>query len=189
MPEHPVTIGLARVRERIDQACRQSGREISSVRLLAVCKRIPLEAVVEAVHAGQRDLGENRIQDALPRQSALARLLEEQGVDPAAIRWHFIGHLQRNKAGKAAGAFDLLHAVDSVRLAQRLEDRIEGDDARQSVLLEVNTSGEDRKHGVTPAEAVEVARHIAVLPRVRLMGLMTMGRFGADLLYGVINKR
>jgi pyridoxal phosphate enzyme (YggS family) len=174
-----VAEGLAAVRERIATACARAGRSADEVRLVAVSKRIPAAAVVEAVRLGQRDLGENRIQDALRRGEELPPLLSAAGLDPAAVRWHFIGHLQRNKAGKAAGAFHLLHAVDSVDLARRLDARLAAAGTIQPVLLEVNVSREPQKHGVDPAGLPALVEGVAGLARLRLEGLMTMARWGA----------
>ena len=116
-----------------------------------------LDAVVEACRAGQWDLGENRIQDALPRQAEMATRLAAAGLPFDRGRWHFIGHLQRNKARKAAGAFALLHAVDSLDLAARLS-RLAGErGAVERVLLEVNVSHEPQKNGLDPAAAVDAA--------------------------------
>ncbi len=177
--EEAVADRLADVRERIAAACERAGRPAGSVRLLAVSKRIDLPLVVAACRAGQRDLGENRIQDALPRQDELRRALAAAGLDPDLPRWHFVGHLQRNKAGKAAGAFVLLHAVDSERLAHALQERCARLGVRQPVLVEANLGGEAQKHGVGPEAAGALLETVAGLPALDLRGLMTMGRWGA----------
>ncbi len=174
-----VTANLAAVNDRIAAACRAAGRPAGSVRLVAVSKRIPLDLVAAACAAGQWELGENRIQDAVPRQAELAALLQARGLDPARLRWHFIGHLQSNKAVRAVGAFGLLHGVDSVKLAQRL-DRLAGEaGVRQPVLLEVNISGEAQKNGLGPDESVAAAEAAAALPGLDLQGLMGMARWDA----------
>ena len=174
-----VAANLAAVNDRIAAACARAGRPEGTVRLVAVSKRIDLELVAAAVAAGQRDLGENRIQDALPRQDELAALLAGRGLDPGAVRWHFIGHLQSNKAGKAAGAFALLHGVDSLKLARRLARLADEAGLVQPVLLEVNISGEAQKHGLAPEEAPDAAAEAAALAGLELRGLMGMARFGA----------
>ncbi|HPF69411.1 MAG TPA: YggS family pyridoxal phosphate-dependent enzyme [Candidatus Krumholzibacteria bacterium] len=174
-----VAHNLAAVRDRMAEACRQAGRPADAVRLVAVSKRIPLELVAAACADGQWALGENRIQDAVPRQAELAALLRAQGLDPGRVHWHFIGHLQSNKAGRAVGAFDLLHGIDAQALAVRL-DRLAGDaGVRQPVLLEVNISGEDQKNGLQPDQAVPAAEAVAALPNLDLQGLMGMARWDA----------
>jgi len=170
---------LAAVRERIAAACRRAGRDPAAVTLVAVSKRIPLDLVVAACRAGQWDLGENRVQDALPRQAALAAALAGAGLPADRVRWHFIGNIQTNKARKVVGRFVLLQAVDSERLARRLDAVATERGVRQPVLLEVNISGEPQKHGVAPDAAVATAAAVAVLPGLELRGLMGMARFGA----------
>ncbi len=175
-----VAIRLAAVRARLATVCRAAGRDPAAVTLVAVSKFVPLPLVAEAVAAGQYILGESRIQDALPRQVALATMLREQGCDPRAIRWHFIGHLQSNKASKAAGAFALLHGVDSRDLAERLAQRAQTLGVVQPVLLEVNAAREPQKHGLVPEEVTALAAAVAALPNLDLRGLMAMARHGAD---------
>jgi pyridoxal phosphate enzyme (YggS family) len=170
---------LRRVREDITRACDRAGRTPDSVQLVAVCKRIPLPLVVAACRAGQWDLGENRIQEAVSRRTELPPLLAGAGLDPGAVRWHFIGHLQRNKAGKAVGAFHLLHAVDSLRLAERLAKLAAEAGQTQRVLIEVNQSREPQKHGILPEAAVDLVSQVAALGPLEPEGLMTMARFGA----------
>ena len=175
-----VAANLDRVREEIAAACRRAGRDEAGVRLVAVSKRIAPELVVAACRAGQWDLGENRVQDALARQDDFGPLLVEAGLPADNVRWHFIGHLQSNKAGRAAGRFALIHGVDSLRLAQRLAQSAEAAGRRESVLLEVNISGEAQKHGFLPDETVAALERVAMLPGLDVQGLMGMARFGAD---------
>lgn len=170
---------LACVKQRLADACARAGRAADAVRLLAVTKNVPLALVEAAVVAGQRDLGENRLQDALPRQDDLAARLAVRGIDPLVVRWHFIGHLQSNKANKAAGAFQLLHGVDTLDLAHRLDRQAARLGVRQAVLLEVNVTGEAQKHGLAPTDVAAVAAAVAALPALDLQGLMAMARFGA----------
>lgn len=171
---------LAVVRERIARACDRAGRR-DPVTLVAVSKTAPLTAVVAACRAGHRDFGENRIQDALPRVAALPALLAAAGLPPeATARWHFIGHLQSNKARRAVGPFVLLHAVDDLVLAGRLDQAAAAATARQAVLLEVNVAREPQKAGVLPEAAIDCATRLAgACPRLELRGLMAMARFGA----------
>ncbi len=174
-----VADNLARVRDRMAAACDRAGRPHDAVRLVAVSKRIPLPALVEAAAAGHVLFGENRIQDALPRPDELGAALSAAGVDAPPPAWHFIGHLQSNKARKAVGRFDLIHAVDSAKLARRLSDVAVEQGLRQAVLLEVNVTGEAQKHGLAPAEVPEAAALAAGLPGLDPRGLMCMARFGA----------
>jgi pyridoxal phosphate enzyme (YggS family) len=171
---------LDEVRARIEDACVRAGRPSSAVRLVAVSKRIPLPLVVEACRAGQWDLGENRIPEAIERQPELERLLAEEGLPAANLRWHFIGHLQSNKAGKAAGRFHLLHSVDSAKLAARLSRLATEAGRTERILLEINISGEEQKTGLDRSLGVETVVRIAALPGLELQGLMGMGRYGAE---------
>ncbi len=175
MADLQVADRLAQVREKITAACAAAGRPEGSVKLVAVSKRIALPLVVQACQAGQWDLGENRVHDALERQTSLANLLTQSGLDPKAVCWHFIGHLQRNKAGKAAGQFGLIHGVDSVSGAERLSRRCVADGCRQDILLAVNISGESQKHGLAPDATADAIAQTTELPGVSLQGLMGMG--------------
>ena len=179
MDARPVAGRLAAVHERIAAACGRAGRGPDAVRLVAVTKYVPLPDVVEAVLAGARDLGENRVTDALARQEELARLLLGTGVEAGALRWHFIGHLQRNKAARAAGRFALLHGVDSAELAALLAARAAAGDRREAVLLEVNLTGEASKHGVGPDALPRLLDAVAALPGLDVRGLMGMAAYGA----------
>lgn len=157
--------GLAEVRLRIEAACRRAARSPQEVTLVAVTKTVPAEIVARAIALGIEDIGENRVQEMLAKQEALA------GID---VRWHFIGTLQRNKAGGVAGRAVLVHSVDSLRLAQTLAARAAEAEVQQDVLLEVNVSQESTKHGVSSIDAPRLAGQIARLDSLRLRGLMTM---------------
>jgi hypothetical protein len=179
MDSRPVAGRLAAVRERIATACGRAGRDPASVALVAVTKQVPLPLVAAVVRAGATDLGENRVFDALARQDELARLLVAEGLDPGGLRWHFIGHLQRNKVARASGRFALLHGVDSAELAALLSARAVAAGARQAVLLEVNL-GEAQKQGLAPQELPPLLDQVAALPGLDLRGLMGMAPWGAD---------
>ena len=170
---------LERVRERIDAACARVGRTGESVQLVAVSKRIPLPLLVDACRAGQWALGENRVQDALSRQTELTAALAAAGLPADRVVWHFIGHLQGNKVARAVGRFDLLHGVDSLKLAQRLSGPADEGGRTERILLEVNISREPQKHGFSPVEVAETAARIGQLPGLELRGLMGMARSGA----------
>jgi pyridoxal phosphate enzyme (YggS family) len=156
---------IDRVRERIDDAARRAGRPPGDVTIVAVTKTFGPDVVEEVLRAGVGDIGENRVQELLAKAAAVA----------LPCRWHLVGPLQRNKAGKVVGLVHRLHAIDGVRIAQTV-DRIAGERGlRASVLLEVNLSGEASKHGVAPAEALAAGEALAALPHLDFRGLMTIG--------------
>ncbi|HEX6749681.1 MAG TPA: YggS family pyridoxal phosphate-dependent enzyme [Longimicrobium sp.] len=161
---------VAEVRERIERARQRAGRT-DEVTLVAVTKTHPPEVVRAAVRAGIADVGENRVQELGEKVAAVGR---------TAVRWHLIGHLQRNKVGKALPLFDLLHSLDSVRLAEALSAEAEKTGTRVRALVEVNSAGEESKDGFPAAEAVDAIARIAELPGVELVGMMTMAPFTDD---------
>lgn len=164
-PEHIVR-NLAEVREEMAQAARVAGRDPSEVRLVAVSKACPSEAVAAAHAAGQADFGESYVQEALPKLAALAGL---------PLAWHFIGRIQTNKIKFLAGRFSLLHGVDSLKLAQALHKRFAADCApAQDVLIQVNLAGEEQKAGVRAGELERLAEEVVGLGSLRLRGLMLM---------------
>jgi pyridoxal phosphate enzyme (YggS family) len=140
------------------------------VTLVAVSKTVDAAAVREAFEAGQRHFGENRVQDAAMKMAALTELR-------LSITWHLIGRLQSNKAGKAAGLFDLFHSVDSVDLAEQLSRRAP---KPLPILLEVNVSGEPSKAGFEPARLEETLAAVRALPNMEVRGLMTMAPLNPD---------
>jgi len=161
------TIGnkLQLVHARIAQACDKSHRNPADVRLLAVSKTFGADAVREAAAQGQRAFGENYIQEAVAKMEALTDL---------GLEWHCIGPVQSNKSRLVAQHFDWVHTVDRLKLAQRLsEQRAEGI-APLNVCLQVNIDGGATKSGITPEAALELARAVTRLPRLRLRGLMTI---------------
>ena len=197
---------LARIRMRIQQACRRSGRDPASVTLVCVTKGIPAETIRRVVTLGVADLGENRVQEARAKQLATGYKLQASGLDvqPAAcslphVRWHLIGHLQRNKAKDAVELFQAIHSVDSRALAEEL-NRQAAKHAPSSklqapsgnlqpaacslepleVFVQVNVSGETTKFGCRPDEAVALAQTVAQLSHLRLKGLMTLAPFSED---------
>ncbi len=162
--------GAARVRERIERACERAGRDPASVTLVAVSKGHPAEAIGAACEAGLRHFGENRIQEAVPKiEEAMAA-----GVDAT---WHLVGHLQSNKAKAAAGAFDVIHSVDSPRLLARLDAAAP---APRDVLLQVNVADEPQKQGVAPDEVGALMEAAREARNLRLRGLMTIAPIASD---------
>ena len=170
---------LERVKERIELSCARAGRASGSVVLVAVSKRISLPLVVDAVRAGQWVLGENKIPEAVDRQAELSTSLAQEGLPADQVAWHFLGHIQGNKAGRAGGRFDLLHGIDSLKLAQRLSRLADERGRSDRILLEVNISREPQKHGFSPEEVAEAAAEIGGLPGLEVRGLMGMSRAGA----------
>jgi pyridoxal phosphate enzyme (YggS family) len=158
---------LQTVKGRIAKACAQAGRDVQSVTLLAVSKTQDAQAVREAAERGQADFGENYVQEALDKIAALAPLR-------ARLRWHLIGPLQSNKTRLVAEAFDWVHTVDRLKIAQRLAEQRPPQLAPLQVCLQVNVSGEASKSGVAPAELPALAHAVAALPRLQLRGLMAI---------------
>jgi pyridoxal phosphate enzyme (YggS family) len=155
---------LERVGRRIAAACARSGRDPSSVRLVAVSKAFPAERVREALACGQTLFGENRVQEAL------AKIPE---VGEGAV-WHLIGHLQRNKARHAVGAFELIHGVDSAGLARELDRRAAAAGLRQAILLQLNLSAELTKAGAPEDDLDSLLDTVDGLAHLELRGLMTI---------------
>ncbi len=158
---------LQLVRNRISQACLKVLREETSVTLLAVSKTFPAENVREAFNAGQKLFGENYVQEALDKIAALSDIRSE-------LEWHLIGPLQSNKTRPVAEAFDWVHTVDRLKIAQRLSEQRPAHLPPLQVCVQVNTSGEDSKSGCAPEESLALAQAVAQLPRLTLRGIMAL---------------
>jgi len=156
---------LAEVRERIAAAARSAGRDPASVRLVAVSKTCPLEAVREAWRAGHRDFGENRVQEGLQKIAASTDLT---------IRWHLLGHLQTNKARKAVPAFSTIQSVDSTDLLQRLDRAAIEAGTAPELLVQVDLAREATKFGAPPDEARRILEAASRCEAVKVTGLMTL---------------
>jgi PLP dependent protein len=156
---------LPELRERVAVAAASAGRDAASVRIVAVTKSHPLEAVDAAIAAGLRDLGENRVEELEAKRAARP---------DADASWHMIGHVQGRKARRAVELSDLLHSLDSLRLAEKLSRIATEQGHRVPVLAQVNTSGEGSKSGFELEDAVEVLHQVCELPGLRVDGLMTM---------------
>jgi pyridoxal phosphate enzyme (YggS family) len=163
-----VAANLTALERRIVAACDKAGRRREEVTLVAVSKTFPAEAVTAAIAAGATDIGENRVQEARDKKPAVT----------GTARWHLIGHLQSNKAKDAVRLFDVIHTVDSMALAERLARAAEGAGKRQDVLIEVNIGREAQKSGADPAEVVSLAKAVAALPSLSLLGLMAIPPLG-----------
>jgi len=168
---------VARVRGNIAAAAERAGRNPLDVTLVAVTKtRTPLE-IAAAVEAGCVDLGENRVQEFLEKKDEIQELVEknEKNEKKLNIKWHLIGHLQRNKVKYIAESINLIHSVDSFRLAEEIEARANAAGRQMDVLLQLNTAGEAQKAGVSFAEAEELTLEIAEsFPHIHLCGLMAV---------------
>jgi len=157
---------LDEVRGRIARAAERARRDPGTVVLVGVVKTVTEDLIEEAVALGLHDLGENRVQEAERHIGAIGRM---------AARWHMIGHLQRNKAGRAVELFDRVHGVDSLELAEALSRRAVDAGRRLAVLVEVNVSGEATKFGAAPDTVVGLLERVGALPGLALDGLMTVG--------------
>ncbi|MDR1709683.1 MAG: YggS family pyridoxal phosphate-dependent enzyme [Candidatus Accumulibacter sp.] len=166
-----ISANLQAVRERIVSAAVAAGRNPASVGLLAVSKTWPASCVLEAAAAGQRAFGENYAQEAIEKIRQIAR---------PDLEWHFIGPLQANKTRAVAEAFDWVHSVDRLRIAERLSAQRPANRPALQVCIEVNVSGEASKSGVAPGDAPALAREVAALPGIALRGLMAIPAPAAD---------
>jgi len=163
---------LNTIRHRIDAACERVGRERNEVRLIAVSKTHPVETIRESIDAGCTIFGENKVQEAE------GKILE---IGRESAEWHLIGHLQSNKARKAVQLFDVIHSLDSIELAERLE-RICIDEAREElpVLIQVDLAGEETKSGISESELPDLITYLESCERLRLIGLMVLPPFFDD---------
>lgn len=155
---------LSWVHKRIDGACRACGRDPAGVTLVAVSKKQDAAAVAALAACGQRIFGESYIQEALAKMDAA----------PDGLIWHFIGHLQRNKAKLAAGRFALIHSVDNLEVARILQKKSQELHLVQAICLQVNVAGEAQKSGIAPQELPELAEAVAGMPALALKGLMVI---------------
>jgi PLP dependent protein len=169
-----VSDNLERIRERIAKAAQRTGRRPDEVALMAVCKTHPAERIIEAYEAGQRLFGENRVQEFADKAPALAQLQD--------ARFHLIGHLQSNKATRAAHLFHAVDSIDSLKLAQRLDAAAQQAGKRLPVLIEINVGGESAKAGLAP-DSAELEALLAAAPglaSLEIRGLMTIPPFTED---------
>ena len=155
------------VKENIREACEKAGRSEQDVTLLAVSKTKPVDMLMDVYRAGARDFGENKVQELVDKISQM----------PSDIRWHMIGHLQRNKVKYIVDKVWLIHSVDSLRLAEEISREAVKKQVEVNILIEVNVAQEESKFGTTVEETSTLIREIAVLPRVHIKGLMTIAPF------------
>ena len=154
---------LANVRKNIEESCKKVGRDVSEVTLITVSKTKPLSDLRIAYEEGSRDFGENKVQELVSK-------IDEM---PSDVKWHLIGHLQRNKVKYIAGKVAMIHSVDSYRLAEEINVQAKKNSCVIPILIEINIAGEDTKFGIKPEEAEELIREISELENVKVSGLMT----------------
>ena len=167
-----LAVRLADVRARLAAATQRSGRQADQVRLIAISKTHPAPVVQQAIELGATDLGENRVQEA---EGKIAEIGREK------VRWHLVGHLQANKSRRAVSLFDVIHSLDTVDLARRL-DRLCVEEGRDSlpVLIQVDLGHEETKSGIDESEITHLVESLGPLTRVKLIGLMTLPPFFDD---------
>ena len=160
-----VTENYRKIQDLLAKAAADAGRPADHIQLLAVSKTKPVEAILEAAAAGQRDFGENFVQEGLEKMEKCGR---------ADLNWHFIGHLQSNKTRPVAEHFQWVHTVDRLKIARRLSEQRPAHAPALNVCIEVNIDAEDSKSGVAPEDVAALAREIVPLPGIRLRGLMCL---------------
>jgi pyridoxal phosphate enzyme (YggS family) len=166
-----IASNLAALRQRIERAAERAGRPSADIQLVAVTKTVSVDLIREAIGRGVRSIGENRVHEASAKQPRIGR---------GSVTWHMIGHLQSRKAKDAVELFDMVQSVESVSTAAALQKRCSEAGRSMPVLIEVNTSGEERKSGVAPADAERFIREVAPMENLRIEGLMTMAAFVPD---------
>ena len=165
-----ITKNLEELHKEIGTAAGKAGRNPEEIKLVAVTKTVELERIKEALEAGVTAVGENRVQEARSKYEYL----------PKDIEWHLIGSLQTNKVKQAVSMFDLIHSVDRMSLAEEISKQSLKMDKIMDILIQINISGEESKHGADLAEAEELVRYAAALPGIKVKGLMTIAPFVDD---------
>ena len=170
MPQYGIKENLEKVQNIINEECIKAGRNSTEVTLVAVSKTKPVEMLNEAYEYGCRDFGENKVQELLDKYEAM----------PKDIRWHMIGHLQRNKVKYIVDKVYMIHSVDSLRLAQEISKEAVKKSVTVNILIEVNVANEETKFGVKVEDTLELVREIAKLPNIFVKGLMTIAPYVND---------
>jgi len=155
---------LGKIKQRIRAKSELVGRDPQEITLVAVAKTVEVDRIEEAIASGVNIIGESRVQEANEKYEKLGNK----------VIWHLVGHLQRNKAKDAVKIFDLIHSVDSVKLAKEIDKQARNGGKIQKILIEVNVSGEESKYGLRPEEVIPFLKEISELPNIRVKGLMTM---------------
>lgn len=161
---------IAKVQENIKNACIKSSRDVSEVTLIAVSKTKPVEAIYEAMACGMKDFGENKVQEMCDKIETINEPLN----------WHLIGHLQTNKVKYIIGRTCLIHSVDSLHLAEKIQDEAAKKNVHADILVQVNVANETTKFGLSTNETIDMIEQIAKLPNVHIQGLMTIAPFVDD---------
>lgn len=170
MPQYGIKENLEKVQNIINEECIKAGRNSTEVTLVAVSKTKPVEMLNEAYEYGCRDFGENKVQELLDKYEAM----------PKDIRWHMIGHLQRNKVKYIVDKVYMIHSVDSLRLAQEISKEAVKKSVTVNILIEVNVANEETKFGVKVEDTLGLVREIAKLPNIFVKGLMTIAPYVDD---------
>ncbi len=165
-----ITENLEQVRRNIVEACKAVNRDPSEVTLISVSKTKPVSMLQEAYDAGSRDFGENKVQEIMDKYPQL----------PSDIHWHMIGHLQRNKVKYIVDKVALIHSVDSLRLAETIENEAAKHNVTVPILIEVNVAQEESKFGLKTEEVLSLVESVAVLPHINIKGLMTIAPYVED---------
>jgi len=163
----PIRENVQFARNKIAEACRRSGRKSEEIELVAITKTVDVEQINEAIEAGIRVVGENRVQEAW-------RKFQEVGEK---AHWHMVGHLQTNKVKRVLQFADMIHSVDSVYLAREIQTQAKKLDRTIEILIQVNTSGEESKFGLEPEATIGAIEEVSTLPNLKIKGLMTIGAF------------
>ncbi|MGI6576196.1 MAG: YggS family pyridoxal phosphate-dependent enzyme [bacterium] len=161
---------IIQVQEQIAQAARRSGRDPADITLIGVTKSVPVDKIEKAILAGIKHIGENRVQEAKSKYEAVGRK----------VKWHLIGHLQRNKVKQAIVIFDFIHSLDRLSLAREIQKQAAKQDINISCLVQVNVAGEESKFGLAPEELLPFVRQVAGFPNLTIRGLMTIAPYTKD---------
>jgi len=162
-----IASNISQVRKRIEEACQRSGRQSGEVTLIAVSKTMPVSDIREAMQTGTKDYGENRPQELRDKQAEI--------TEP--LNWHMIGALQTNKLKYVVGKTVLIHSIDSLHLAQAVEEESAKRNVVSDILLEINIAAEESKHGITPMELEPLVRELSTYPHLKIRGLMTVAPY------------
>ena len=175
VPRSRIESNLGRIREDIASACRRAGRRPEDVSIVAVTKTVEMDTIRNLLDLGLTDLGESRVQQLATKAEQMAAYLRRRRSElPGEVRWHMVGHLQRNKVRAALEHARVIHSVDSLRLAEEINARAEGLGRRVDIFLQVNASEEPQKFGVAVGAAMHLAELVCTLKYLRLVGLMAM---------------
>lgn len=161
---------IENVQNRIKRVAEKVGRDAKDIKLVTVTKTVDVNRIREAINAGARILGENRVQEALPKLKEIGKI----------VSWHFIGHLQTNKAKDVVGNFELIHAVDSLRLSEEINRQSKKRDIVQEILIEVKLSEEESKYGMTENGLLPLIERASEFENIKILGLMTIPPFFDD---------